>query len=89
MLHGHAKLFEVRGKLLAALVVALDGVGRELAQLVGDPLGLGDLAGPHAGSLLVEYILQLYSEDFAVLVELLGTCRKVRISYVIGSLRIF
>ncbi len=69
MLEGHAKLLHVTGELLDALIVGvLHGLGEE-ADLVGELLHLGDLAGADAGPLLVENVLELDGEDLAVLVE--------------------
>lgn len=80
MFHGQPELLQIAPELLAALIVTLYGVGRELAELVGDALGLGDLTGPDAGPLLVEYVLQLAGEYFAVLVELLGRDFRDRVA---------
>jgi len=69
VLQGNAELLHVAGELFDALIVGvLDGLG-EKADLVGELLHLGDLAGPDAGPLLVEDVLELDGEDLAVLVE--------------------
>lgn len=74
MLDGHTQLAHVAGELLDVLVVAGDGVMGELGDLGGESLRLGDLAGTHARTLLVEDVLDLHGEDLAKLVELLGSC---------------
>lgn len=77
--HGKAELLQVAAKLFDALIIALNGVGRELAELGGDPLGLGDLSGPHARPFLVKDVLQLDGKNFAVLIELLGANVRDRV----------
>lgn len=76
VLNRKTQFLQIAPKILDSLIVALNGVRGELAELVGESFGLGHLARSQAGSLLVEDVLQLHREDLAVLIELL--CADIR-----------
>lgn len=55
VLDGQAELAQVAAELLDALVVALDGVRRELRQLVSDALRLRHLPGPAPRNITIQH----------------------------------
>lgn len=80
MLDRKAQFLQIAAKLLDTLIIALDGVRGELAELIRESFRLRDLAGPYAGPFLVEDVLQLHREDLSVLIELLCTDVRYRVT---------
>ena len=80
---GDAEFAQITSELFDAVVVALDGVGGELLQTAGQPLGLADLTRSDARTLFVEDVLHFDGEYLPERVELLGTL-AISITFIIN-----